>query len=58
MHIKTTNTEGENQCIIVGHNNPVWVDMREGYGVIYGPGFFTDVFRVDNIFPGFDYGSS
>ena len=58
MHIKTANTKGEYQCIIVGHNNPVWIDMREGYGDIYGLGFFTDAFRVDNIYHGFDCGNS
>ena len=57
MHIKTTNTEGEYQCIIVGHNNPVRVDMREGYGAIYRTGFFTAAFYVDSIYTGFDYGN-
>ena len=30
MLIKITNTEGDYQCIIVGHNNPVRVDKKEG----------------------------
>ena len=58
MQIKTANTEGEYQCIIVGNNNPVRVDRREGYGAIYRPGFFPDTFRVDSIYLGFDCGSS
>ena len=45
-------------CIIVGYNNPIRVYMREGYGAIYGPGFFTTAFCMDSIYPGFDYGSS
>ena len=58
MNIKTANTEGEYQYLIVGHNNHVRVDMREGYGAIYGPGFFTVAFCVDRIYLGFDCGSS
>ena len=58
MHIKTANIEGEYQCIIVGHNNSVRVDKREGYGDVYGPGFFTATLCVDNIYPGFYCGSS
>ena len=58
MQIKITNTEGEYKCIIVGHNNLVQVDMREGYEAIYGLGFFMVAFRVDSIYPGFDCGSS
>ena len=30
VHIKTTNTKGEYQCIIMGHNDPVRVDRRKG----------------------------
>ena len=58
MRIKITNTEGEYQCIIVGHNNPVQVDKREGYKAIYGPGFFTVAFCVDNIYLDFYCGNS
>ena len=58
MHIKIANIEGEYQCIIVGHNNPIQVDRREGYRAIYGPGFFTNAFRVDNIYLAFDCSSS
>ena len=58
MHIKTTDTEGEYQCIIVGHDNPLRVDKREGYGAIYELGFFTVAFRVDSIYLGFDCGIS
>ena len=58
MHIKTANIEGEYKCIIVGHYNPVRVDMREGYGSIYGPSFFTATFCVDSVYPSFDCGRS
>ena len=54
MYIKTANTEGEYQCIIVGHNNLIQVDKREGYEAIYGPGFFMVAFHVDSIHPDFD----
>ena len=58
MHIKTINTKGEYQCIIVGHNNPVQVDRRKGYWAIYWLGFFMPTFRVDNIYPDVNYGGS
>ena len=58
MHIKTVNTEGEYQCIIVEHNNPVRVDKRKGYGVIYRLGFFMSTFCMDNIYLGLNYGGS
>ena len=58
MYIKTTNTEGEYQYIIVGHNNPIRVDRTKGYGAIYGLGFFTAAFHVDIIYPSFDCGGS
>ena len=58
MHAKIANTEGEYQCIIVRHNNLVRVDMREGYGAIYGPSFFMVALCVDSIYPGLDCGSS
>ena len=58
MHIKTVNTEGDYQCIIVGHNNPIRVDMRKGYGVIYGLGFFMSALLVDSIHSGLNCGSS
>ena len=56
MHIKTVNTEGEYQCIIVGHNNPVRVDRRKGYGAIYWLDFFMFAFCVDSIYLGFNCG--
>ena len=58
MHIKIFNTEGEYQYIIVGHNNPIRVDKRKGYGAIYMLGFFMSAFRVDNIYLGRNCGSS
>ena len=56
MHIKAVNTEGKYQCIIVGHNNPVRVDMRKGYEVVYWLSFFMSAFHVDSIYPGLNYG--
>ena len=32
MYIKTVNTKGEHQCIIVELNDPFQVDRRKGYG--------------------------
>ena len=58
MHIKTVNIEGEYQCIIVGHNNAVRVDMRKGYEAIYWFGFFMSAFRMDSIYPDLNCGGS
>ena len=58
MHIKTVNTEGEYQCIIIEHNNPVRADMRKGYRVIYWLGLFMSTFCMDNIYPGLNCGGS
>ena len=58
MHIKTVNTEGEYHCIIVGHNNLVQVEKRNGYGDIYFLGFFMSTFRMDSIYPGLNCGGS
>ena len=58
MHIKTVNTDGEYQCNIVGHNNPIRVDRRKGYEAIYWFGFFMSAFSVDSIYPGLNCGSS
>ena len=52
MHIKTINTEGEYQCIIVGHNNLVRVDTRKRYVAIYLLWFFMFSLRMDSIYPG------
>ena len=58
VHIKTVNTEGEYQCVIMGYNNSVRVDRRKRYGAIYWLGFFMSSFRVDNIYLSLDRGSS
>ena len=58
MQIKTVNTEGEYQCIMVGNNNPVRVDRRKGYGAIYWLGFFLFAFHVDNIYLGINCAGS
>ena len=58
MHNKTVNIGGEYQCIIVGHNSPVRVDMRKGHEAIYLLSFFMFVFRVDNIYLSLNYGGS
>ena len=57
VHIKTVNTEGERQCIIVGHNDPVRVDRRKGYGFVYWLSFFMAALCVDSIYPGLSYGN-
>ena len=58
MHIKTVNTKGGYQCVIVEHNNPIRVDRREGYGVIYWVGLFMSAFRMDSIYLSLNYGGS
>ena len=58
MHIKTANIKGEYHCNTVGHNNPVRVDRRKGYGAIYWLGFLMSAFCVDSIYPGLNCGGS
>ena len=40
VRIKTINTKGEHQYVIVGHNDSVRVDRMKGYEAIHLLGFF------------------
>ena len=51
MHIKTINTDVKYKCIIVGHNNPVWVDRKKGYGVVRGNGGGPESTKFINLIP-------
>ena len=58
MHIKIVNIEGDYQSIIVGHNNPVRVGRKKGYGTIYWLSSLMSAFHVDSIYRSFDCGRS
>ena len=55
MHIKTINTEGEYQCIIMRYNDPVRVNWSKGYGAICGLCFLA-ASCMDDIHPGLNRG--
>ena len=58
MYIKTINIESEHYRIIVWHNDPIYVDRRKLYGVIYWLSFYTATPRVDGVHPGLNRGCS